>query len=200
MTWWRNDMITFAHNNNMPTLHLANTSVAKKGLQGIRTVTFSWQRHDPLKVSTKCLPLTSRHFLIFVVLVFLATRRLPSIHPRKPKLGCWVSSNFIKVWLGMAGSTYVIIWRGFSATSASSSGRFDICNSIHTFEDHEVHVTVLFPMKRVRFFCRGTWMFCAMHRAIFPFPLKSAESNAQLHGCFGPVTFFFFFWNFELWN
>ena len=35
-------------------------------------------------------------------------------------------------------------------------------------------------------------MFCAMHRAIFPFPLKSAESNAQLHGCFGPVTFFFF--------
>ena len=82
--------------------------------------------------------------------------------------------------------------KGWFATSASSSGRFDICNSIHTFEDHEVHVTVLFPMKRVRFFCRGTWMFCAMHRAIFPFPLKSAESNAQLHGCFGPVTFFFF--------
>lgn len=87
MTWWRNDMITFAQQHAH--FALGKHIRCQKGLQGIHTVTFSWH--------------------------------LPSIHPRKPKLG-WVSSNFIKVWprYGRFDICYHL-FRGFSATSASSN-------------------------------------------------------------------------------
>lgn len=162
-------MITFAQQHAH--FALGKHIRCQKGLQGIHTVTFSWQRHDPLKVSTKCLPLTSWHFLIFVVLVFLATSlhrscKASPLHPPQ-EAETWLLSQF-KLHKGMTRyGRFDICYhlKGFSATSASSSG----CRHLqqHTYLWRSWGSCNCFvPNEKSPFFLPfADRMFCAMHRA-----------------------------------